>query len=106
MLTKMYDIFSRRVLGKNTKYTTQSTVLDQMSERRPLPIGATEFDEWADRIIGGALVTADKDSQKFALANMILQLNPHDSHKEDAFFIQAPRALYQSAPLLSYDLSI
>jgi len=77
--------------GKNTKLTPKSTILEQLNEKRPLPLGSTEFDEWADRIISGTLLDADADSMKFALANMLLHLGPTESHKEDAFFVHSLR---------------
>lgn len=68
-----------------------SEILAQMGEARPLPMGLPEFDEWSTRIISGSLVSADTDSQKFALANMLLHLGPTESHKPDAFFIHSLR---------------
>lgn len=63
-----------------------------MHEPRPLPMGRREFDEWADRIISGALVpNAIPASQRAAIASMILHLGPHESHKPDAHFIHALR---------------
>lgn len=76
-----------KLLGRNTRFTSTNAIKDQLLERRPLPTGMTEWDEWADRIIAGAMLTASPESQKFALANMILHLGPTESHKEDAFFI-------------------
>lgn len=54
-------------------------------------MGRKEFHRWADRIISGALVSAEVESQKFALANMLLHLGPTESHKPDAFFIHSLR---------------
>lgn len=54
-------------------------------------MGRQEFEQWSDRIIGGAMVTADAPSQKFVLANMILALGPTESHKPDAHFIHSLR---------------
>lgn len=76
---------------KNTAKTPTTTILNQMNERRPLPQGATEFKEWSDRIISGALCPADPESQRFALADLLLHLGPQESHKEDAFFIHSLR---------------
>lgn len=83
-----------RVREKNTKYTSKEKILDQMSELRPLPQGRKEFDEWSDRIIAGALLKCEPgkeddfiQSQKFALADMILHLGPSEDHKDDAHFI-------------------
>jgi hypothetical protein len=76
----------------NDESVKPAAIVDQLNERRPLPIGMTEFNEWADRIISGALLLdVDKDSQVYALATMILTLGPHESHKEDAFFIHGLR---------------
>lgn len=67
-------------------------ILEQMLEPRPLPQGMTEFHEWGDRIISGALVKGAKtEDQKFALASMIMHLGPTESHKPDAYFVHALR---------------
>lgn len=77
---------------RNTRLTPVKTILEQMQERRPLPMGVKAFHEWADRIISGACVPgATVESQKFALADMILHLGPTESHKEDAYFIHCMR---------------
>lgn len=70
-----------------------------MLEPRPLPMGRKEFDEWAERIISGALVPCDpatdpelfKETQKCTLAGMIMHLGPTESHKPDAYFIHSLR---------------
>ena len=54
-------------------------------------MGLTEFEVWSERIISGALVDADHDSQKFALCNMIMQLAPTQHMKEDIHFISQLR---------------
>jgi hypothetical protein len=54
-------------------------------------MGRTEFEAWADRIVSGAMVSADVESQKYACANMILHLGPTEDHKPDAFFIHSLR---------------
>src|ERR1700722_3126368 len=92
-MIRLYEWFNRVVLGRNTKHTPVSVIGDQLLEPRPLPIGSSEFDEWADRIISGALCPADKDSQRFVLANSILGLGPTESHKPDAYFIHSLRKL-------------
>ncbi len=83
---------------KNNDMTSSKEILEQMLEARPLPLGRTEFHEWSDRIISGAMVAGGEDdleafidSQKFMLASMILQLGPTESHKSDAYFIHALR---------------
>lgn len=82
----------------NEDSTSKEVIVDQMLEARPLPTGRADFDEWSDRIISGALLPGGKedaeiflDSQKFALANMLLHLGPTESHKPDAFFIHSLR---------------
>jgi len=77
---------------RNTRFTSTDTILKQMQERRPLPMGVKDFHEWSDRIIAGACIPGvTPRSQKFALADMILHLGPTESHKEDAFFIHSLR---------------
>ena len=94
------SIFSTiaKVTGKNLKGAPKALIIDQMNEPRPLPMGRKEFDEWSDRIISGALVPGGEDnkevfveSQRFALANMLMHLGPTESHKPDAFFIHSLR---------------
>lgn len=77
--------------GKNSKHTSKNTILTQTQERRLLPVGRQEFDEWSDRIISGTLLQADPDSQKFALGQMLLHLSPTEAAKDDAFFISSLR---------------
>jgi len=86
-------------LGKNTAATPADVIIDQMTEPRPLPMGATDFEEWAERIISGALIPKDpaedekvfKDSLKFTIASMVMHLGPTESHKPDAYFIHGLR---------------
>jgi hypothetical protein len=66
-------------------------LVDEMTEKRPLPIGMDEFDQWADRIISGTLLPADPDSQKFALATMLMHLAPTVDHECDGYFIKSLR---------------
>lgn len=47
--------------------------------------------EWSTRIISGALVDADHDSQRFALGSMLLQLGPTEAFKSDRHFISQLR---------------
>lgn len=62
-------------------------ITQAMLEKRPLPIGLAQFNEWSDRIIQGAMVEASKRSQKWTLAEMVMHLNPTEAFKEDAHFI-------------------
>ncbi len=80
-----------KFLGKNLDNTPVSLILDQMHEPRPLPLGMTEFEEWSDRIISGALIPCDIDSQKFACASMLKMMGATEDHKEDIFFIKSLR---------------
>lgn len=76
----------------NSEYTSKKTVIQQMNEPRPLPMGQKEFVEWSDRIISGALIPCDdRDSLVSALAAMLMQLGPTESHKPDAYFIHSLR---------------
>lgn len=61
-------------------------------------MGRQEFEDWAERIIAGALVPGGKEdsaifieSQRFTLANMLMHLGPTESHKPDAHFIHSLR---------------
>jgi len=79
------------VTGKNSHNTPVDVIADQLTTPRPLPTGMQEFEEWSDRIISGTLLTADAESMKFALANLILHLGPTESHKPDGYFIHSLR---------------
>jgi hypothetical protein len=77
--------------GKNATNTPPEVILDQMSQQRPLPLGRKEFDEWSDRIIAGAMITATHESQKFSLAEMIMHIKPTQSFCDDGHFINSLR---------------
>lgn len=87
LLSKLYAL----LFGKNPKWAPKELITAQLLEKRPLPVGMTEWDEWADRIVSGSLLQAEPDSMKFALGTMILHLGPTESAKEDAFFIHSLR---------------
>lgn len=70
---------------------SKETYVKELNERRPLPMGRTEFEAWSDNIIALAMVTATAESQKFTLANLLLHLGPTESHKEDNFFVHSLR---------------
>ncbi len=80
-----------RLMGKNVAATPEGVIKDQLNELRPLPMGVTEFHEWSDRVIAGAMVPADKPSLKFALAEMIMHLKPTQDFCDDAYFIHCLR---------------
>ena len=57
--------------------------------KRALPIGVQEFHAWADRIVSKAKLPATPESQKFALANMLMQAP--DAYAKDKYFINGLR---------------
>lgn len=65
--------------------------LKEVSKKRPLPVGLTEFHEWADRIIEIADLEATPESQKYTLANLILHMKPTEAFCEDAYFVGSLR---------------
>ena len=88
MKSFFYSILAK-LTGKNSKSTPVSVISDQMNEPRQLPLGMQEFEEWSDRIISGVpILSADTEAQKFALATMLMQLGPQESHKPDIFFLK------------------
>jgi len=76
---------------KNTEDLNVGEWKNVMQEKRPLPIGRTQFMEWSDRIIALAHVEADHDSLRFALSSMLMHLGPTEAFKEDSYFILAIR---------------
>lgn len=88
---KLLHKFYSWLTGKNLNSAPKTLILDQMNEPRPLPLGMTEFEEWSDRIISGAMLPAETSSQKFALAEMIMHLKATDDHCNDGFFVKSLR---------------
>lgn len=80
-----------KVRGKNSASTPSVVINEQMKELRPLPMGVSEFHEWSERIISGAMVPASEPSLKFALAEMIMHLKPTQDFCDDAYFIHCLR---------------
>lgn len=77
---------------KSPPETTVAELIDQMSEKRPLPIGMDEFEVWSDRIISGTLLPGVvPGDMKFALASMLMHLSPTSDHECDGYFIKALR---------------
>lgn len=110
---KWFFSFLSKFFQSNFSFTPKEVILDQLNEPRSLPMGRSEFEEWAHRIISGALLPGGKedpaifyDSQKFALANLLLHLGPTESHKPDAFFIHSLRkfAVNQVADTIRVEL--
>lgn len=91
---------------KNTEDLTVGDMTADMLERKALPIGKTQFMEWSDRIIKGAMVEATTDSLRFSLANMLMHLGPTEAFREDAFFILQLRkaAVNQTAHYVAQEL--
>lgn len=78
-------------LNPFSKEISKEQFLKDWTEKKPLPMGRADFEAWSNRIISAAMVSADAESQKFALSDMILHLGPTEDHKEDAFFIKMLR---------------
>lgn len=75
--------------------------------QQALPIGMTEFNVWARRIIDGAAVPGlTEDSALFALSSMLLHLPSTQSFHSDAFFVHALRksAINETAYAVMKDL--
>jgi len=115
-MLKLFAYFFARLFGRNADSTPVDTIIDQLNEPRPLPIGRKEFEEWSDRIIAGAMMkpgdleddaTIFKKSQKYALAGMLMHLGPTESHKPDAYFIHCMRkyAINQTAHTLIQEIN-
>ncbi len=67
--------------------TAIDTAFGPTEVNRQLPKTLPEFEEWSNRIIKIAnLPTSNTDTQKFALAGMLLQCRPETSAKSDIFF--------------------
>lgn len=59
--------------------------------RKALPVGVQDFHEWSDRIISKAGLPATPESQKFALANILMKLPETKAHERDSFFVACLR---------------
>jgi hypothetical protein len=74
---------------------SKEELLKDWTEKKELPMGRKAFHEWSERIIQAAAIPCEPDkreeflqSQKFALADMILHCGPTEDFKEDAHFIK------------------
>lgn len=56
---------------------------------RRLPVGMTEFNAFADRIIGLSGQFADRDSMVYVMADLILRLKPTDAYVSDRHFVKS-----------------
>lgn len=73
-------------------FSNKEKIKKELSLKRALPVGVEEFHSWSDRIIAGAMLPATHDSQKFALANMLINnLGPTIAFETDVYFIHALR---------------
>lgn len=93
-MKKAWYTMLAKVTGRNSQATPPDVITAQLNEKRPLPIGMTEFETWSDRIISGTMLPDNmqmKDSQKFALADMLLHLGPTVDSECDAYFIKSLR---------------
>ncbi len=73
-------------------------IKEELLVQRELPMGLQAFHEWADRIIAGAMIPHDQaqtevfiESQKYALANMLMHLKPTECFESDLYFIKSLR---------------
>lgn len=57
----------------------------------PLPVGITEFDQWAESIIELSGEFADKDSMKFAIASNLIHLDHKIAKMPKAYFVNTLR---------------
>ncbi len=80
-------------MASTKKELTVEQIRKLLHEPKALPLGRQEFEEWSDNIIvASCLPEAVTDrSLKNALAGMIMHLPFTESHKPDAFFVQAIR---------------
>lgn len=87
---------------------------EELITKRELPVGLTSFHEWSERIIKlaalpsdpGADINAFYNSQKFALANDLMHLNPNSAFESDAYFAHRLRkyAVNQVADQVRQDI--
>lgn len=74
------------------KWIKKKRLVKELKEPRPLPMGRMEFDAWSDKIIELAQIPgATKESQKFALAEMVLHVKPTQSFESYGHFVHQLR---------------
>lgn len=61
------------------------------NRNKPLPVGMTEFNEFANRIISKAGQFADEDSMRFALASIMIHADASKGALPDSYFIDRLR---------------
>lgn len=105
-MKKLFHSAYSAITGKNSVNAPVDMIKDQLTEKRELPIGLAAFHEWSDRIISGAGLPADADSQKYALANDLMHCSPNTAFESDVYFIHRLRkyAVNQVADQVRKDL--
>lgn len=80
------------------KVPTVDEIKDMLQEKRALPLGLKEFEEFFERLWSGALLTSEpgkeewlKLSAKNVIANEILHLPSSQTHETDIYFINRLR---------------
>lgn len=74
------------------RFLLKKRALKELKEMRALPLGRSEFDAWSDRIITLAQIPgATYESQKFALAEMVLHIKPTQSFESYGCFVHQLR---------------
>lgn len=91
LLHKFITAIFGRHPSPSIKEASIDQLIDQLSELRPLPVGMQEFEVWSDRIISGAMLPATTESQKFALASILLGVGQTKDHESDGYFIKCLR---------------
>lgn len=84
----------------NDDETTIEEIKAQLQEKRALPLGRTEFNEFCDRIWSGALLTSEPGQERLLrlsvsslLADEIMHLPGGQTHESDLYFINRARKL-------------
>ncbi len=84
----------------NTDETPVEEIVEQLKERRPLPLGRKEFEEFCERIWAGAMIKGEPGNErllelsvKSLLADEIVHLPGHQTHETDIHFINRARKL-------------
>ena len=72
-------------------WAKKPSIKDELTQKRALPTGVKEFEEWSDRIISGTMLSATAESQKFVLAREILDLPRTTAFETDLYFINLLR---------------
>jgi hypothetical protein len=89
---RFFYVLWAMITGRNASSTPVSIIQTQLQEKRSIPLGLTEFHSWSDRIIAGAMIPGvTAETQKYTLANMILNLAPTAAYVEDLYFINGMR---------------